>query len=408
VTVRSSNPDRSLAWRARNGIVAPRRTVERRGAARRMVVAAVAVVSVAVGIAALSIDGGRAAAQRAALAATSPPALARSDSAAFLRRYLAADGRVVRHDQGGDTVSEGQAYAMLLAVATRQATEFASAWHWDQAHLQQPDGLFSYYWSHGAVADAQPASDADIDTAWALVLAARRFGNPTYLAEGRAVAAAVLSNETVTVAGKLELVAGPWAVTGPAVVNPSYLAPEAMTALATATGDPRWSELATSITLLVTGLTATSPARLLPDWVQVLPNGMVRPVGAANGAGVPAYGLNAERAPVWLSASCAAADRTTAARQWTVLQRADHQGAEIAYTLSGGTITTQVNPLGSVAAAAAAGAAGHVQDAASLLSRADQQSDRFHTYYGDAWTALGRVLLETDWLSPCPSIPSGT
>ena len=30
-----------------------------------------------------------------------------------------------------------------------------------------------------------------------------------------------------------------------------------------------------------------------------------------------------------------------------------------------------------------------------------RQSERFHTYYGDAWVALGRILLDTPWLSHC-------
>ena len=36
---------------------------------------------------------------------------------AFLHRYVSPSGAVVRTDQGGDTVSEGQGYAMLLAYA---------------------------------------------------------------------------------------------------------------------------------------------------------------------------------------------------------------------------------------------------------------------------------------------------
>jgi endo-1,4-beta-D-glucanase Y len=403
MTVHSTNHDRALAWSAKDSIVAPTKRVERKGAARRMVVAIAALVVVAVGIASLSIDGSRANAQRAALAAANPQPLARTDSMAFLQRYLAPDGRVVRHDQGGDTVSEGQAYAMLLSVAIGQTGPFADAWRWDQANLQQPDGLFSFHWSNGAVVDPQPASDADLVTAWALILAGQRFANPTYVTDGKTVAAAVLANETINVAGNLELAAGPWAVTGPVVANPSYLAPEAMAALATATGDPRWSALATSTTALMTGLTDTSPVRLPPDWVELLPDGTAEPVGGPTGAGTPAYGLNAERAPVWLAASCSAADRSVAAHDWTVLKHAAHNGADIAYTLSGQPDSSAANPVGLVAAAASAQAAGHVQNAASLLDQADQLSQRFPTYYGDAWTALGRVLLDTNWVSPCPS-----
>ncbi len=406
MTVRASNHDRSLAWSAADSIVTSTRSVERKGAARRMTVAIAVLVAVAVGIASLSISGSRASAQRAARVATSPQAVARTDSVAFLQRYLAADGRVARRDQGGDTVSEGQAYAMLLAVATGQATPFAAAWRWEQSHLQRPDGLFSFHWSNGAVVDPQPASDADLDTAWALILGGHRFANPTYLAEGKTVAAAILTNETVTVAGELELAAGPWAVTGPVVVNPSYLAPEAMAALATATGDNRWGQLATSTTAMITGLTGTSPVRLIPDWVELLPSGTAQAVGGPTGAGVPTYALNAEREPVWLAASCSAADRTVAAREWSVLAHAAHNGGNIAYALSGQSDTGTVNPVGLVAAAASARAAGHTQDADSLLSQADQQSQAFHTYYGDAWAALGRVLLDTNWLSPCPSLPA--
>ncbi|MGH9046443.1 MAG: glycosyl hydrolase family 8, partial [Acidimicrobiales bacterium] len=63
-------------------------------------------------------------------------------------------------------------------------------------------------------------------------------------------------------------------------------------------------------------------------------------------------------------------------------------------------------PLGDVAAAAAAAAAGDRKAASALLDRADAQASKYHTYYGDAWVALGRVLLDTKLLSPCPPSPA--
>ncbi|HWE67768.1 MAG TPA: hypothetical protein VG298_14095, partial [Acidimicrobiales bacterium] len=77
MTVHSANQDRALAWSAKDSIVTPRKTVRRKGAARRMLVAIVVLVAVAVGIASLSIGGSRANAQRAVLAAATPQALAR-------------------------------------------------------------------------------------------------------------------------------------------------------------------------------------------------------------------------------------------------------------------------------------------------------------------------------------------
>ncbi|MDQ1361186.1 MAG: endoglucanase [Acidimicrobiaceae bacterium] len=375
------------------------------GATRRMITAAMVVALVVVGIAGLSLAGAQRVPHGSAPAPLSvrPEAGARTDSVAFLHRYLAANGRVVRSDQGGDTVSEGQGYAMLVAVATGQKRAFAAAWNWDRTHLQQADGLFAYHWRNGAVVDGQSASDADLDTAWALVLASQRFGIPAYGVEGQRVASAILDQESAVVAGRLELVAGPWARTNPSVVNPSYLAPQAMEALGRATGDPRWSQLASSTTALVTDVVAHSRGGLLPNWVDIAPDGSVQPVGSPSGTGPPTYGLDAQRAPVWLAASCTRADRTAAAGAWPTLGHAAQGGAAVSYTLSGRAVDRTVNPLGLVAAAAAARASGHAAEATSLLAQADQQSGKRHTYYGDAWTALGRILLDTNWLSPCPS-----
>jgi endoglucanase len=357
--------------------------------------AAIAVLSLAGEAHRTSLTSGR------ATVAMSPRELAARESSAFLHRYLAANGRVVRWDQGGDTVSEGQAYAMLIAAATGHRGQFAAAWRWEQAHLQQPDGLFAYHWSKGSVINATSATDADLDTAWALVLAARRFGQPAYRVQGQHVASAILDQESAVVAGRLELVAGPWARTAPVAVNPSYLAPEALAALGRATDDPRWSELASDTTALVTGIAADSPSGLLPNWVDLAPDGSARPVGAPSGSGTAVYGLDAQRAPVWLAAGCTVGDRTVAARAWPTLDHAAKSGAAVSYTLTGRVVSRAVNPIGLVAAAAAAKAAGHAASANRLLDRADGQADAHHTYYGGAWTALGRLLLDTSWLSSC-------
>jgi endoglucanase len=62
----------------------------------------------------------------------------------FFDGYMGADGRVSRHDQGGDTVSEGQAYALLLAAATRDEQRFEALWRWTRENLQRDDGLLAW------------------------------------------------------------------------------------------------------------------------------------------------------------------------------------------------------------------------------------------------------------------------
>jgi len=381
----------------------------RRGALRRVVTAFLAVALVVSAIVVLTIDGwdqgGLPTVTQAA--PTTPLALARYDAAAFLTRYLDPNGRVVRRDQGGDTVSEGQAYAMLLAVAIDSPAQFKAAWSWEQANLQLPDGLFSYHWADGTVVGSQPATDADLDSAWALELAAQRFHDPAYRADGSAVAAAILAHETVTVNGQIELAAGPWATTTPPyVINPSYDAPEALGALASATGDPVFSQLAQNAQALEASLIGSSPVRLPSDWATIDITGAVRASGAPSTSGSPQYGLDAQRLPVWDAASCSGPTRMLAASLWPDLHTMKADGARLEYSTTGGVESNLENPLGLVAAAAAADASGAKQEAATLLDRADSQSNRYHTYYGDAWVALGRVLLDTNLLSPCAPSPA--
>jgi endoglucanase len=372
----------------------------RRGVVRRLVLSTLVLLLIAGAIATLSIEGTSRNGSPRDPATLPLQATARADARAFLERYEASTGRVVRKDQGGDTVSEGQGYAMLLSVAIGARHQFAAAWSWERTHLQLPDGLFAYHWSGGKVVNAEPATDADLDTAWALVLAGQRFDNSQYLAQGLRVASAVLSNETTVVAGALQLVAGPWGRSTPAVADPSYFSLEAMEALEQSSGDPRWSELATDSTALVASLTGSG--RMLPaNWVDLEPAGSARAIGDPSTTSAPAYGLDAQRVPVWFAAGCAQSERAVAADSWPLLRRSADQGARISYNLSGAAQTTEVNPLGSVAAAASASAAGDQRAATTLLAAADRQAERFHTYYGDAWVALGRILLDTPWLSHC-------
>ena len=163
-------------------------------------------------------------------------------AAAFLAAYVRPDGRVYRPDQGGDTVSEGQAYGLLLAEVTGQPATFGRIWQWTRAHLQLPGGLFAYHANAaGHLLSAQPASDADLLIAWALL----RYQGPhaaTWHQEGQQVAAAVLAQEVTTGPGGTPvLTAGPWATGRPASLDPSYWALPALTGLARLTGDDNGS-----------------------------------------------------------------------------------------------------------------------------------------------------------------------
>ncbi len=320
---------------------------------------------------------------------------AREAAEAFLDTYVDADGRVVRHDQGGDTVSEGQAYGLLLAQVAADDEAFARIWGWTAGNLQQPDGLLAWRLQGDRVVDANPASDADVLAAWALLRQGGRYREP-----GLRLAAAVLGAEVVEMPGTGPvLAAGPWATGAPATLNPSYWAPGVFVDLAGRTGDTRWAQLA-DVAVEVTE-TLTDHGRLLPpDWARV-DGEVVSATPAPDGSTPEAqYGLDAQRLLVWLSAACDAPVRALAARSLPLLEAPDRVAA-LRLRPTGEILDDRVGALPLVASAAAADAAGREADRDRFLDRAAEVDAEYPSYYQGAWVALGRAILTTDLLDPC-------
>jgi endoglucanase len=319
----------------------------------------------------------------------------------FLETYARPDGRVVRLDQGKDTVSEGQAYGMLLAEVTGDTTRFKQIWRWTREHLQLSNYLFAFHANaKGQVISREPASDADLLIAWALL----RFSGPDAAAfhrDGNQVADAILAHEVITGQDGIPvLTAGPWATGQTATIDPSYWSLAAFSGLAQLTGNPVWLRLESGAVTLVRDITRGG-RQLPPDWAQLQPGDAPQPEPSPNGdAPVPQYGLDAQRTVVWFAASCNPQARALAARWWRLLR---HQRAAraLALHLNGDILTATHAPLPLVAAAAAASAAGQGADAQQLLSDAAAQQQHYPTYYGGAWSALGQALLTSDALDPC-------
>jgi endoglucanase len=299
-------------------------------------------------------------------------------SEAFLDRYVEDDGRVARHDQGGDTVSEGQAYAMLLAVAHEDEARFERVWAWTREHLLRDDGLLAWHWKDGRVADPEPAADADLDAARALLLAAERFDEPAYERDGRALGRAIAEHLIAPAADKSVLVAGPWAQER-GVVNPSYFSPRAFALLGL-------DDLAASSRRLTDVLTESG---LPPDWARVEPWGVV-PTGPPSG-GEPGYAYDAARVPIRLAESCEPEDRALAAKLWPALQ---HDPGAARRALDGAPLTQDESPAALAGAAAAAHAAGDTRAASELLDRAAALDEQRPSYYGSALVELTRAMLD--------------
>jgi endoglucanase len=326
------------------------------------------------------------------------PLSAEEAGRAFLAGYVDADGRVVRRDQGDDTVSEGQAYAMLVAVGIGDRAAFARIWEWTATHLRRPDGLISWRWADGAVVDEHSAADADLDAARALVLAGDAFEDPRLTAEGIALGRVVLDLETVRVHSGRILVAGSWATQAPYAYNPSYASPVANAVLGAASGDPRWAELDAGGRVVTDGMLAA--ADLPPDWAQVRADGLLEAMPGALGRGQSVrYGYDAARTPIRLAESCDPADQALAAQLDAPLDRAGN-AAEL--DLGGTPLSDGESVVAAVAQSAVAAAAGDREGAARHLAAADRLQREQPTYYGGAWNALGRLLVDGEELGGCP------
>jgi endoglucanase len=312
---------------------------------------------------------------------------------------VSGDGAVLRHDQGDDVVSEGQAYGMLAAELAGRDGLVATIWDWTRTHLQRHDGLLAYHAdSSGKILDHQAAADADTLAAYALLRAAGPDAHRLHR-DGDRLAAAVLARETVRDGhGRLVLAAGPWAV-GDKVVDPSYWMPSVFDGLARLTGDTRWHRLATTSVDLVDRMTQGGQT-LPPDWARLEGDQLV-PTGSGGGSGTPQYGPDAQRVPLWFAASCDHRATALAGSWWSILQQ-DDRSAALALTPQGDPLDGTPSTVALLASAAAADAAGDSTGAAQLRTGARQTETGHPTYYGAAWLALSAGL-QSGRLGGCSS-----
>lgn len=207
----------------------------------------------------------------------------------YRRHFITPEGRVRRPENGDDTISEGQAYALLRAVWCGDQATFDKVYAWTLAHLSKErltgSHLLAWHWGRDdqgqwRLLDRNSATDADLDYALALLLAARRWGTPTlplpaYLDQGRAVLGDILTYETVRDPwGRLWLLPGDWASRQlPLLINPSYFSPAWYRLFAQLTEESRWQELEDSAFWGLQHLSARLGERagvgLPPDWARL-------------------------------------------------------------------------------------------------------------------------------------------
>lgn len=224
---------------------------------------------------------------------------------AYKARFVTDQGRVVDTGNNAISHSEGQGYAMLLAVAANDRAAFDRIWNWTRANLMvRDDQLIAWRWEpkqRPAVADVNNASDGDILISWALGEAAEYWGDMSYRTAGRRIAVE-LSRKLVMFKTKLGAILLP-AVTGfhaddrpdGPVVNLSYYVFPAFARLSIVAPEVDWGGL-TQTGLDLLDLARPTPATLPADWIS-LKDGTAHPADGFP----PQFAYNAVRIPLYLA-----------------------------------------------------------------------------------------------------------
>lgn len=137
----------------------------------------------------------------------------------------------------GEGNSESQSYGMLQSLWADDKATFDTIRGWNKRNIQRSDSLFSWQFSikngNLQIDDANSATDADTDIAYALLQAADQWTDDAYKKDALAIINSIWNKETKAQGDGRHVLAGPWAAnSGSLVLNPSYISPVAYRAFA--------------------------------------------------------------------------------------------------------------------------------------------------------------------------------
>jgi endoglucanase len=193
--------------------------------------------------------------------------------------------RVIDHDAGERTTSEGQAYAMFFALVANDRSRFDGLLHWTEVNLASGDlaaHLPAWLWGQRpdhswGVRDSNSAADADLWMAYTLLEAGEFWKEPRYTALGTALAKRIGSEEVVEIPdfGTVLLPAPKGFHQGDSFrLNASYVPLPLLLCLGHELPDGPWRQIAATVPALLRG---SSPHGFVTDWVDVKPGGEFTP-----------------------------------------------------------------------------------------------------------------------------------
>ena len=190
---------------------------------------------------------------------------------AWKNAYLTEEGapegalRVRRPRNNDDTVSEGIAYGMLITAMMEDKEEFDQLYVYYNSFLD-PNGLMNWQvTSNQLVVGHNAATDADVDIAYALLLAHRNFGDQEYLDEAKRLIGLIKTH--MLEPGTLVLKPGD-EFGGSDITNPSYFAVSYFKVFAEVMNDDDWNT-ATDVCYEILFKSWNETTGFVPDWCNV-------------------------------------------------------------------------------------------------------------------------------------------
>jgi endo-1,4-beta-D-glucanase Y len=186
-------------------------------------------------------------------------------------------GKVIRPENGNDTVSEGIAYGMLLAVNFNDKTTFDSLYSYWKSHKAAggTPGLMTWCITNGGSNNCSSsggsATDADEDAAFALLQAGKVFGTASYTTDAKSMISDIWANDIDT-ANNLPKGGNQYAR-----INPSYFAPAYYRVFAQQDSGHAWGTVADKTLSTINGIAGSYG--LLPAWCN---SGCTGPDGSGN------------------------------------------------------------------------------------------------------------------------------
>jgi endoglucanase len=197
---------------------------------------------------------------------------------AYKSKFISSDGRVIDPMIAQGTTSEGQAYAMLRAVWSKDQTLFDRTWTWTQHNLSTgPGKLFGWKWGQRedkswGLLSTDSATDADQDIALALILASKQFKNNAYLSQAKSLISNIWGVAVLERKERAYLLPGNWARSQKSPkMNLSYMAPYIYREFALIDPTHNWNFLVDSSYDLLNQAISQSQVGLPPDWCQLDP-----------------------------------------------------------------------------------------------------------------------------------------